>query len=133
MITHDIDEALFLADRLVMMTNGPNAHIGEILEIPFGRPRNRAQIADDPRYYELRNYALDFLFHRFAHDDDETETEGTTGLSLLTKIIAGITCTAAAALVGLGFYQTFAPKQSSSSQTAIESLVSQDVSKRSMA
>lgn len=71
MITHDIDEALFLADRLVMMTNGPSAKIGEILEIPFPRPRSRGQIEEDPRYYELRNYALDFLFHRFAHDEDE--------------------------------------------------------------
>ncbi|NJM96421.1 MAG: ATP-binding cassette domain-containing protein [Phormidesmis sp. RL_2_1] len=69
MITHDIDEALFLADRLVMMTNGPSAHIGEVLEIPFERPRQRAQVMKDPRYYELRNYALDFLFRRFAHDD----------------------------------------------------------------
>jgi bicarbonate transport system ATP-binding protein len=69
MITHDIDEALFLADRLVMMTNGPAAHIGEVLTIPFARPRDRAQISDDPEFYELRNYALDFLYRRFAHDD----------------------------------------------------------------
>ncbi|NJL82068.1 MAG: ATP-binding cassette domain-containing protein [Chloroflexaceae bacterium] len=68
MITHDIDEALFLSDRIVMMTNGPAASIGEIMEVPFKRPRNRARIAEDPRYYELRNYALDFLFHRYAHD-----------------------------------------------------------------
>jgi nitrate ABC transporter ATP-binding subunit len=70
MITHDIDEALFLADRVVMMTNGPAATIGEILDIPFARPRNRARIMDNPRYYELRNEALDFLYRRFAHDDD---------------------------------------------------------------
>lgn len=69
MITHDIDEALFLADRLVMMTNGPSATIGEILQIPFPRPRDRVQIMEDPQYYELRNYALDFLYHRFAHED----------------------------------------------------------------
>lgn len=69
MITHDIDEALFLADRLVMMTNGPAANIGEVLEIPFSRPRNRARIMEDPEYYNLRNYALDFLYRRFAHDD----------------------------------------------------------------
>jgi len=71
MITHDIDEALFLADRLVMMTNGPAASIGEILSIDFARPRSREEIMEDPRYYELRNAALDFLYHRFAHDQDE--------------------------------------------------------------
>ncbi|PSF37108.1 bacitracin ABC transporter ATP-binding protein [Aphanothece hegewaldii CCALA 016] len=70
MITHDIDEALFLADRLVMMTNGPSANIGEILDIPFPRPRDRDRIMEDPEYYNLRNYALDFLYNRFAHDDD---------------------------------------------------------------
>lgn len=70
MITHDIDEALFLADRLVMMTNGPAANIGEIMTIPFPRPRDRSLIMEDPQYYDLRNYALDFLYNRFAHDDD---------------------------------------------------------------
>jgi nitrate/nitrite transport system ATP-binding protein len=70
MITHDIDEALFLADRLVMMTNGPSAEIGEVLDIPFPRPRNRAQIMEDPDYYNLRNHVLDFLYRRFAHADD---------------------------------------------------------------
>lgn len=70
MITHDIDEALFLADRLVMMTNGPHAKIGEILTIPFPRPRDRDRIMEDPQYYDLRNYALDFLYNRFAHDED---------------------------------------------------------------
>ncbi len=69
MITHDIDEALFLADRLVMMTNGPHAKIGEIMTIPFPRPRDRDRIMEDPEYYKLRNYALDFLYNRFAHDD----------------------------------------------------------------
>ncbi len=69
MITHDIDEALFLADRLVMMTNGPAAGIGEVMAIDFPRPRNREDIMEDPRYYELRNRALDFLYNRFAHDD----------------------------------------------------------------
>ena len=70
MITHDIDEALFLADRLVMMTNGPAAGIGEVLTIGFPRPRSREDIMEDPKYYELRNNALDFLYNRFAHDDD---------------------------------------------------------------
>ncbi len=69
MITHDLDEALFLSDRLVMMTNGPAANIGEVLDIPFSRPRDRQRIMENPQYFELRNYALDFLFRRFAHDD----------------------------------------------------------------
>jgi nitrate ABC transporter ATP-binding subunit len=69
MVTHDIDECIFLADRLVMMTNAPAAGIGEILEIPFPRPRDRAQIMEDPQYYDLRNRALEFLYNRFAHND----------------------------------------------------------------
>ncbi len=69
MITHSIDEALFLADRVVMMTNGPAATIGEILELPFPRPRQRAQLMEMPEYYDYRNHALDFLYRRFAHND----------------------------------------------------------------
>lgn len=71
MITHDIDEALLLSDRLVMMTNGPAAKIGEVMEIPFERPRVRSRLMENPKYYELRNSALDFLYHRYAHDDVE--------------------------------------------------------------
>ena len=67
MITHDIDEALFLADRLVMMTNGPSATIGEVLDIPFARPRNRARIMEDPQYYQMRNHVLDYLYRKEAH------------------------------------------------------------------
>jgi nitrate/nitrite transport system ATP-binding protein len=70
MITHDIDEALYLCDRLVMMTNGPAAKIGEILEIGFDRPRDRSAIMESSRYIELRNSALDFLYERFAHHED---------------------------------------------------------------
>jgi nitrate/nitrite transport system ATP-binding protein len=70
MITHDIDEALFLSDRIVMMTNGPEAKIGEIMTVPFDRPRVREQVMADPRYVQLRNEALDFLYNKFAHKDD---------------------------------------------------------------
>ncbi|MCP9820058.1 ATP-binding cassette domain-containing protein [Synechococcus sp. Cruz-9H2] len=69
MITHDIDEALFLADRVVMMTNGPAAKIGEILDLPFPQPRDRARLMELPEYFDYRNRALDFLYRRFAHDD----------------------------------------------------------------
>ena len=61
MVTHDVDEALFLSDRVVMMTNGPNATVGEILEVPFARPRNRAALLEDPEYYALRERLIGFL------------------------------------------------------------------------
>ncbi len=122
MITHDIDEALFLADRLVMMTNGPSAKIGEVLDIPFDRPRNRSQISDDPKYYQLRNYALDFLFHRYAHDEDDEVKEDLPNPGLLVKkIFAGVTCLATIALVGIGLVQTFAPRGENAPTPAVES------------
>jgi nitrate/nitrite transport system ATP-binding protein len=61
MVTHDVDEALFLSDRVVMMTNGPRATVGDILEIPFARPRNRASLLEDPEYYVLRERLIGFL------------------------------------------------------------------------
>jgi len=61
MVTHDVDEALFLSDRVVMMTNGPRATVGEILDIPFARPRNRAALLEDPEYYALRERLIGFL------------------------------------------------------------------------
>jgi nitrate ABC transporter ATP-binding subunit len=64
MVTHDVDEAIFLSDRVVMMTDGPDAEVGDILEIPFERPRDRAAMLADPRYQELRNHLLTFLNER---------------------------------------------------------------------
>jgi nitrate/nitrite transport system ATP-binding protein len=61
LVTHDIDEAILLADRVVMMTNGPNARVGKILSIDLPRPRSRQALLDHPRYYELRGELLDFL------------------------------------------------------------------------
>jgi nitrate ABC transporter ATP-binding subunit len=61
MVTHDVDEALFLSDRVVMMTNGPHATVGEILHVPFERPRNRASLLEDPAYYALRERLIGFL------------------------------------------------------------------------
>ena len=61
MVTHDVDEAIFLSDRVVMMTDGPEAEVGDILEIPFERPRSRAAILADPRYQVLRNHLLTYL------------------------------------------------------------------------
>jgi nitrate ABC transporter ATP-binding subunit len=64
MVTHDVDEAIFLSDRVVMMTDGPEAEVGDILSIPFERPRNRKEIMEDPRYYELREHLITFLNDR---------------------------------------------------------------------
>jgi len=61
MVTHDVDEALFLSDRVVMMTNGPRATVGEILEVPFARPRDRSKVLEDPEYYVLRERLIGFL------------------------------------------------------------------------
>ena len=66
MITHDVDEAIYMSDRIVMMTNGPNATIGEILEVPFSHPRNRQELRESKEYYELRNHALNFLDRYFT-------------------------------------------------------------------
>ncbi len=68
MITHDVDEAVLLSDRIVMMTNGPAAHIGEILDVPLPRPRHRIELASDRTYLKCREAVLKFLYerHRFV-------------------------------------------------------------------
>jgi nitrate/nitrite transport system ATP-binding protein len=68
MITHDVDEAVLLSDRVVMMTNGPAAHIGQVLDIPLHRPRKRLELAADPAYIHSREAVLKFLYerHRFV-------------------------------------------------------------------
>ncbi len=63
-ITHDVDEAVLLSDRIVMMTNGPAAGIGGILDVPFARPRQRLMLADDPEYNHRRAAVLEFLYSR---------------------------------------------------------------------
>lgn len=64
MITHDVDEAVLLSDRIVMMTNGPAATIGEILEVDLERPRDRLSLAEDPHYNHLRSEVLTFLYEK---------------------------------------------------------------------
>jgi nitrate/nitrite transport system ATP-binding protein len=67
MITHDVDEAVLLSDRIVMMTNGPAARIGEVLDVPLARPRRRLEVASNPTYLKCRQRVLEFLYerHRF--------------------------------------------------------------------
>lgn len=66
MVTHDVDEAVLLSDRVVMMTNGPSAGIGEILEVDLPRPRARLALAEDKDYNHLRSEVLRFLYERHA-------------------------------------------------------------------
>lgn len=74
MITHDVDEAVLLSDRIVMMTNGPAATIGEILAIDLPRPRNRVELSDDARYNHFRHEVLQFLYERQRHPGEEAES-----------------------------------------------------------
>jgi nitrate/nitrite transport system ATP-binding protein len=67
MVTHDVDEAVLLSDRIVMLTNGPAATIGEVLTVDLPRPRNRLALADEPRYQQCRKAVIDFLYTRQAH------------------------------------------------------------------
>lgn len=64
MITHDVDEAILLADRVLLMTNGPRARVAESVKISIPRPRNRANIIEDPGYYKIRNHLVNFLIKR---------------------------------------------------------------------
>jgi nitrate/nitrite transport system ATP-binding protein len=67
MVTHDVDEAVLLSDKIVMMTNGPAATIGEVLSVDLPRPRSRVTLADDPAYLHYRKAVIDFLYTRQAH------------------------------------------------------------------
>lgn len=69
MVTHDVDEALFLADRVVMMTNGPAASVGQILDVTLPRPRDRSTVIEHPEYYPLREVLISFL------EDQDRERE----------------------------------------------------------
>jgi nitrate/nitrite transport system ATP-binding protein len=67
MVTHDVDEAVLLSDKIVMMTNGPAATIGEVLHVDLPRPRSRVTLADEPAYLHYRKAVIDFLYTRQAH------------------------------------------------------------------
>jgi nitrate/nitrite transport system ATP-binding protein len=67
MVTHDVDEAVLLSDRVVMMSNGPAARIGEVLEVTLDRPRERLKLAHDARFMDLRAAVLEFLYEKQAH------------------------------------------------------------------
>jgi|TARA_B110000908_G_scaffold21461_2_gene24223 nitrate/nitrite transport system ATP-binding protein len=80
MITHDVDEAILLADRILLMSNGPNARVAESVVIDIPRPRNRANIIEDPNYYKIRNHLVNFLINRSS--DELTSADGEGGVTL---------------------------------------------------
>ncbi|MGE3153204.1 MAG: ABC transporter ATP-binding protein [Nitrospiraceae bacterium] len=67
MVTHDVDEAILLSDRIMLMTNGPSSRIGEIVDVTIPRPRSRETIIDHPHYYKIRNHVIHFLVRHAAH------------------------------------------------------------------
>jgi nitrate/nitrite transport system ATP-binding protein len=67
MVTHDVDEAVLLSDKIVMMTNGPSATIGDVLEVKLARPRNRVALAESSQYLSYRKAVIDFLYTRQSH------------------------------------------------------------------
>jgi len=70
MVTHDIEEAIFLSDRVVVMNNGPAATIKEIVDVPLKRPRNKKDIVHDPKYMEIHDRLLNLLIDKFSIDDE---------------------------------------------------------------
>lgn len=77
MITHDIDEAILLADRILLMTNGPYARVAESVEITIPRPRSRTEIIEHPNYYAIRNHLVQFLGKRSKEMAGQETTDGT--------------------------------------------------------
>jgi len=69
-ITHDVDEAVLLSDKVIMMTNGPSATIGEVLEVNLPRPRNRVELQHNPEYIRCKEAILSFLYEKFAKEDE---------------------------------------------------------------
>ncbi len=86
MITHDIDEAILLADRILLMTNGPQARVAESVEITIPRPRNRTEIVEHPNYYTIRNHLVQFLGKRSREMAGKSTQPGTTNKPEVVRI-----------------------------------------------
>lgn len=79
MVTHDVDEAILLSDRIMLMTNGPSACIGEIVDVTISRPRSRETIIDHAHYYKIRNHVIHFLVRHASHAGGGTASGDQTG------------------------------------------------------
>lgn len=88
MITHDVDEAVLLSDKIVMMTNGPSATVGEVLDVNLPRPRDRLALAEDPEYNRLRAEVLKFLYEKQRKVEPINKTKSSTNRSAINKTVA---------------------------------------------
>ena len=79
MVTHDVDEAILLSDRIALMTSGPDARLAEILDVKIPRPRTRAELIDDPEYMRLRTHILHFLMEGGRRTAEQQELAASTG------------------------------------------------------
>lgn len=91
MVTHDVDEAIYLSDRIVMMTNGPAATVGEILEVKLPRPRSRAQLLDDPAFHRIRERLIGFLEERAHARPSEASLRPAAPPSRLNRFLSVLT------------------------------------------
>lgn len=88
MVTHDVDEAILLSDRILLMTNGPSARIAEIIDVTIPRPRTRVTIIEHPHYYKIRNHIIHFLVRHASHEASSEALEGaqdTSGAPVVVK------------------------------------------------
>jgi nitrate/nitrite transport system ATP-binding protein len=90
MITHDVDEAVLLSDRIVMMSNGPAATVGEILEVDLPRPRDRLALAEDPRFNRLRQQVLKFLYAKHKFPQVTKSVHATAAASQSRAVLAQV-------------------------------------------
>ncbi len=86
MVTHDVDEAVLLSDRIVMMTNGPAASVGKILQVALPRPRERVKIAESPEYNHCRHQVLKFLYQRHGATQEPTPADAVASDKALSKV-----------------------------------------------
>ena len=75
MVTHDVDEAILLSDRIMLMTNGPSSRIAEIVDVTIPRPRSRDTIIENEHYYKIRNHVIHFLVRHASRESDVTPTD----------------------------------------------------------
>lgn len=90
MITHDVDEAILLADHILLMSNGPNARVAESVKINIERPRKRAEIIEDPAYYKIRNHLVNFLINSPKSTVSADDSKGSMPINVDPSLIDSV-------------------------------------------